>query len=197
MSDPISLQEEVDRIAELHQQVLRVQRLQEQAQAALLLRMKFKLDGGAMDMDQVTDVYMKARDVLSPGFHDQLKAILGPAATGIYGKAHHKRVREAKKARANPNGPGGTWVGTYPFDQYCPMPPKGTPVVYFLYDAADTQVYAGSSSELQKRLVGHARQGKVFVRWSAVPCSDREAAYKLEDQLLRDHKLPLNVRAGR
>lgn len=197
MTETASFQPELNRIAELHDQMQQIRRLQEQAQVALLLRMKFKLDGGSLNMDQVTDVYMQARDMVTPGFHGQLKDILGLEGTGIYGKAHHKAVREAKKARATPNGPGGTWVGTYPFDQYCPMPPKGTPVVYFLYNLAGERIYAGSSSHLQNRLVGHARQGKEFVRWNAVPCPDREAAYRLEDQLLRDHKLPLNVRAGR
>lgn len=43
----------------------------------------------------------------------------------------------------------------------------------------------------------HIRDGKSCARWLAYPCADREAAYVLEGQLLRERKPYLNRRVGR
>lgn len=89
----------------------------------------------------------------------------------------------------------GTWRGVYPFaDDW--RPPLGQSVVYVLYDALNVPCYVGSSEQFSTRLNTHART-KAFAAWIAYPCTDREAAYELEDRLLGEHKPYLNRRSGR
>ncbi len=100
------------------------------------------------------------------------------------------------KARISPQpNIDGTWRGTYPFaDDW--RPPTGQSVVYVLYDAANVPCYVGSTQDFSIRLNTHARE-KAFSAWIAYPCTGREAAYVLEDRLLKEHKPYLNSRAGR
>lgn len=96
-----------------------------------------------------------------------------------------------------PNGPEGSWVGTWPLTPSAPRPTDGKPVVYVLYDASNEPCYVGSTAHFAIRLGAHAKDGKAFVRWQAHPCRDREDAYALEDRLLRERLPQLNRKASR
>jgi len=99
--------------------------------------------------------------------------------------------------RHAPNGPEGTWVGSWPFAREDRLPRVGTAVLYVLFNAANEPIYVGSSGNLRQRLKAHARDGKPFIAWQAYPSTDREAAYQLEDRLLKERKPPMNKKAGR
>ena len=96
-----------------------------------------------------------------------------------------------------PNGPADTWVGEWPHIDGEPYPISGISVVYVLFDATNEPCYVGSTSKLRPRLSEHTKAGKLFVRWQAYPCRDREHAYEIEDRLLKHHLPRLNRRAGR
>lgn len=92
----------------------------------------------------------------------------------------------------------GAWSGESPLGQRAPRPPDGQAVVYVLFDHENVPCYVGSTEKFKQRIDTHTRDAsKPFVRWAAYPCPDREAAYVLEDRLLRAHKPYLNRRAAR
>lgn len=87
------------------------------------------------------------------------------------------------------------WVSATPSDDN-PMPPRGQNVVYVLYDASSTPCYVGSSGDFPARLKWHLKDGKPVRVWIAYPCDSRQAAYALEDRLLKQHLPYLNKKAG-
>ncbi|WP_086707507.1 GIY-YIG nuclease family protein [Streptomyces antimycoticus] len=96
-----------------------------------------------------------------------------------------------------PNGPEGTWSGTWPCPETDPCPLRGVAVVYVLFDARNEPCYLGSTDQFRTRIGKHVKDGKVFTSWQAYPCPDREAAYVLEDRLLKERLPSLNKKAGR
>ena len=96
-----------------------------------------------------------------------------------------------------PNGPEGTWLGPWPTGADDPVPPPKAFVVYVLFAASNEPIYVGSTGNFHTRLHRHAVEGKPFVHWQAYPAADREAAYRLEDRVLREQLPALNKRAGR
>lgn len=120
------------------------------------------------------------------------------------GLPHPSRMRadsEAIRRNASNDPASGGWVGEFNWHEYVvipgPHPPNWTPVVYVLYAADCTPIYCGSTEHFKQRLKAHAREGKEFVAWRAVRCADREQAYVLEDQLLKQSCPPLNRKASR
>lgn len=99
--------------------------------------------------------------------------------------------------RHAPNGPNGTWHGSWPLAHGDRVPMYNTCVVYVLYDAANAPCYVGSTQHLSSRLKGHHKDGKAFAAWTAFPCADREAAYQLEEKLLAEHQPYLNKKRYR
>lgn len=91
----------------------------------------------------------------------------------------------------------GNWRGPFPLAPDEIAPPTGQSVVYVLFDDANAPCYVGSSEQFRTRLKNHERDGKPVTRWLAYPCSDREAAYLLEEKLLREHRPYLNKRVSR
>lgn len=105
---------------------------------------------------------------------------------------------DARMGRVHaPNGPEGTWVGSWPFAKEDRLPRNGTAVVYVLFDASNEPIYVGSSGSLRTRLKAHARAGKPFVAWRASRNANREEAYQVEDRALKERKPPLNKKRGR
>lgn len=97
-----------------------------------------------------------------------------------------------------PNGPAaGTWVGTFPLTVEQPTPRWGISVVYVLFDEMNQPAYVGSTEDFRVRVKTHQRDKPGLVRWMAYACDDREAAYRLEDRLLREHMPHMNKRRGR
>jgi len=96
-----------------------------------------------------------------------------------------------------PNHSDGTWFGWHPFELGMPVPKNGTPLVYFLYDRRGEVCYTGSTATLRSRLNAHARDGKRFDAWLAVPCRNRQDAYALEEEILKAELPRMNQRRGR
>ncbi len=96
-----------------------------------------------------------------------------------------------------PNGPEGTWIGSWPCSESEPYPVRGVAVVYVLFDANNQPCYVGSTNQFRTRMGKHMKDGKAFTNWQAYPCPSREHAYELEDRLLKEQLPSLNKRASR
>lgn len=154
------------------------------AEAQFLHSVAAAYAAGELDMGALADAYQEYRAVAGTGFRTRWNdAVPVSAAT----------LREWPSAA--PNGPAGSWEGTYPIEGG-PAPRHGVCVAYVLFDDANEPCYVGSTSNFRNRLGNHRRDGKAFVRWAAFPCTDRTAAYALEDRLLKEHKPYLNKRAA-
>jgi hypothetical protein len=105
---------------------------------------------------------------------------------------------EARMGRRHaPNGPEGTWAGSWPPAPEDRQPRLGTAVVYVLFDSANEPIYVGSTGRFLHRLKAHVRDGKPFVAWQACPAASREAAYRIEDRVLNEHLPSMNKKRGR
>lgn len=115
----------------------------------------------------------------------------------------------AESIKYTANGPHGSWTNydsswqetlpdwvSYTPSDDNPMPPRGQNVVYILYDGSSTPCYVGSSGDFPARLKWHLKDRKPVVVWIAYPCETREAAYALEDRLLKQHMPYLNKKRG-
>lgn len=140
---------------------------------------------GELDTHGLAEAYQEYRLAAAAGFQKRWDAAIPVSAATL---------REWPSAV--PNGPSGSWEGTYPINGG-PAPRPGVCVVYVLFDLANQPCYVGSTSGFRVRLGDHRRDGKSFVRWTAFPCTDREAAYQLEDRLLAEHQPYLNKKRGR
>jgi len=146
---------------------------------------------GALDLVDLVAVHRSLRVYLRPGYSKRWHGAGLPSVNRLntYVDLRHRFVM---------NGPGGnSWVGEYPIGAEEPRPDYGVSVVYVLYGSDNKPVYVGSTSAFIPRVNTHARDGKKFVAWMAVPCRDREHAYELEVKLLRQSMPPLNRRVGR
>src|SRR4051794_32748355 len=93
--------------------------------------------------------------------------------------------------RTTPNGgEPGLWVGPRRIG-HRPCPPRGTFVVYTLFDQGGVPVYVGQSNHLSARIRAH-RATKGFVRWVARECPSREVALAMEADLIRYLRPVLN-----
>ncbi len=91
-----------------------------------------------------------------------------------------------------------SWWGTFPVDGNYDFPEKTIAVVYVLFDFMDVPAYVGSTDQFKERMKAHKRERPgMFARWVAYPCEDREAAYQLEEQLLRANLPYLNRKVTR
>lgn len=171
------------------------------AEAQVLHRAGRDYEAGLLSIDDLYALYKRYRDLVwretAPGRRDYyFRPTFGyvwNVNVQVRGDMLPHLVRQAKLHRRN--GPDGTWQGEYPLGD-APRPPDGQSVVYVLYDDANVPCYVGSTERFKSRLRQHARDKK-FARWAAYPCDDREAAYQLEERLLREHKPYLNKRASR
>ncbi len=145
---------------------------------------------GDLTLDDLGELYARVKDLSGPGFTRLWNERMDVPAGAV---AAHVRLRAANR----PNGQGGHfWCGPYPYAFDAPRPPKGTAVLYVLYDWTNEPVYVGSTGNFGSRMRNH-HGVKDFTWWLAYPCESREAAYLLEDGLLAARKLRLNVKAGR
>jgi predicted GIY-YIG superfamily endonuclease len=111
-------------------------------------------------------------------------------------KANRARHLAERQRQNLPNGPNGSWTGPMHLGGHA-RPNDGIAVVYVLFDAANLPIYVGSSGRFGARIEAHRRGKPQAVRWVAYGCRNREHAYELEDQLIKQHKLRLNKRNGR
>jgi hypothetical protein len=164
-----------------------LQAKQREAEAQHLWRISCAWTAGLLDMGDLATAYVDFRDSADPGYCNRWNAILPVSAARIQS---HIKIRFYRA----PNGPHGTWEGTFPFGDET-TPGTGTAVVYILFDEANVPCYVGSTEHFRRRLHQHA-EDKLFVFWRAIPCANRAAAYALEDRLLHEHKPYLNKRAA-
>lgn len=140
--------------------------------------------------DDLADLYHEVRQT-GTGFHAQWEKIVGVNTCTL------RHVRIARD-RTRKNGPGGlSWVGTYPIAVTDPAPANWSSVVYVLYDSANEPIYVGSTWHFRERMNDHWKNGKPIARWMACPAGSREAAYLMEDGLLKERKPSMNRKAGR
>lgn len=162
-----------------------------EAERQLCHRIGTDFAAGRLSEADLCELYDEYRLIAEPGFSDRWGEHLpfsGKQMSGVKGRL---RWREALSS--------GPWSGEYPFLGHGqePTPPTGCSVVYVLFDAKNIPCYVGSTKYFSSRLTQHHRAGKRFGRWMAQHCANREAAYLLEERLLREHKPYLNVRASR
>ena len=165
-----------------------LQATQGEAEDQHLWRISCAYNAGQISLDELAAAYVEYRAVTDPGYSHRWNAVMAVSAARLQ---NHLKVLSYRA----PNGPHGTWEGTFPFDDET-TPGTGTSVVYVLFDAANVPCYVGSTGHFRRRMHWHADEGKAFVFWRAHPCNSRAAAYELEDQLLRQYKPYLNKRAA-
>jgi predicted GIY-YIG superfamily endonuclease len=129
------------------------------------------------------------KDSYGPGYSTAWNSIMPVAANQVKWLAE----RELQAALI---GTHGCWRGLVPVaDQMAP--PKGTSVLYVLFDDENEPVYVGSTGNFRARMYGHQRDKREAVRWVAYPCHDRDRAYEIEDRVLKERLPRMNKRAGR
>lgn len=144
---------------------------------------------GEISPEQLLDLHNEMRDSFGTGYSKVWNAI----APIPHNKLAHVVER---RRRDKPNGPLGSWFGTFPlFTQ--PTPPEGVCVVYVLFDDTNEPVYVGSTQNFRLRMADHRANKPRLASWTAYPCRDREHAYQLEVELLRQHKPRMNRKRGR
>ena len=168
----------------------KLDRRRRDAFAQVLNRIGVEYRAGAITLGEMIDLYAEMRDL-------GVSADWWGRATGLsYQDVFREKCRRQVIERNKPNGPEGSWVGPWPMPEGFPRPPKGTPVVYVLFDEFNTPCYVGSTGDFRTRVGIHAK-GKRFASWQAHPCRDRDDAYAVEDRVLKQHKPHMNGRAGR
>ncbi len=104
--------------------------------------------------------------------------------------ARDRRIAEEQRRQS--------WYGTFPLDGSYTVPSKGVSCVYILFDRADVPAYIGSTEQFRTRMGSHRRERPgAFLRWICYTCESREAAYQLEEKLLRENLPYLNRKASR
>lgn len=156
------------------------------AEEQMLHRASAAFRTGRLDAVGLYEIYEQYKALQIPGRMARWNAVMP-----IKWQQMHNAVRW------QPNEMTGTWSGTWPLSDRDHRPAPRVSVVYVLFDAHNEPIYVGSTADFRIRLKAHAKDGKPFVRWQAYPSADREAAYLLEDRLLRERKPRLNRKASR
>lgn len=181
---PASSRATLQHIQLLNRRITKLTEAREQAEEQLLHRAAASYRSGEMSLSNLIELYWHYQEAGSPGKSRRWNA-------------HFDLTYQAMGMLPAPNGPEESWVGEWPLSEGAPCAIRGLAVVYVLFDAENAPCYVGSTGKLRTRLSQHARSGKQFTYWQAHPCRDREHAYQLEEQLLRQHMPYLNRRAGR
>lgn len=191
-TSPGKLAATLDHLALIRGKWEKLQAAQIAAEEQLLHRVGRMYEAREIGELQLIALYEAFSAVALPGYTKRWNAAVPLSAKRIPNLRTHLQYL----LQNAPNMPDGTWRGTRPIGSG-PIPVDGIPVVYVLYDAENGPCYVGSSEKFRARLQSHERDDKPFVRWSASRCSDREAAYQIEDRLLAEFKPYLNKRRGR
>jgi hypothetical protein len=175
----------------LSERIHKLKRAQASAEEQIIHRIACDYRTGNVGIETVYALYQKLKATAVSGFPFRW-------SLGMPDEAHATRIRHTvyRKVRHQPDA-DGNWRGIYPLEPAERFPRTGTSVVYVLFDDANVPCYVGSTSDFRGRSKAHRKEGKAFVCWLAYPCADREAAYALEDRLLREHKPYLNRKASR
>lgn len=181
-----SAQATLQHVGMLNERARKLDELRIAAEMQLLHRVGAAFASGQLDMVGLQEIYHQYASLGLPG-----KSNRWNGAVSVPWNA----MRYA--GRWIPNGPEGTFVGTWPLENDDPAPYHTASVVYVLFDALNEPVYVGSTGNMRGRLKAHAKAGKQFAAWQAYVVEHREAAYELEVKLLRERLPRLNKRVGR
>lgn len=182
----ITLAATLQHIEAVHARQAKLLAARESAEEQLLHRLGSAFRCGEIGVSELIQVYSRYKDLDIVGRSKRWNKHVG---------IHWQSM--AAMSERGLNGPEGTWIGDWPVHYLAPAPAKGISVVYVLFDAENEPCYVGSTKNFRQRLNDHAKDGKVFVRWQAYPCRDREHAYQLEDRLLKERLPHLNRKASR
>jgi len=173
-------------IENLHNRMARLEVLRIEAEEQLLHRAAVAFQAGQLRADGLSEICDRYKALPFPGRMTRWNEIM---------PVNWHRMHELPKWQ--PNGPAGTWVGSWPIGKADQVPAPKAFVLYVLFDSHNEPIYVGSTGNFRTRLKTHFRQGKPFVRWQAYAVADREAAYQLEEKLLRERLPRFNKKAGR
>lgn len=172
----------------LHGKRRKLRDVQVQAEEQLIHRVASDFNSGRLSLKELYEFYLRFRAAAVEGFTHRWDSEMPITATKVRG--------EAERYLRDQPSPDGTWTGTYPLGSQG-TPPDYTSVIYVLFDPKNVPCYVGSTYRFRDRMKAHRKAGKNFDCWVAYQCSDREAAYQLEERLLREHKPYLNKKACR
>lgn len=188
----VSIQSTLDHMTRLRDKRARLAAAQLDAERQVLARMASAHRDYLVTFEDLGDFYEQFRQIADVGFGARWDEVFKiPYAT------LRAWITNKRNPRWHPNGHGGSFFGEWPLTLNAPRPKVGRSVVYVLFDVQLMPCYVGSTKNFQYRLAAHQRDGKPFTRWVAYPCDDREAAYALEDKLLKEHRPYLNRKASR
>lgn len=181
----------VDHLALIHRKIAMLEAARNDAEKQLFYRMAQEVKSRPDPERALVSAYAELKEQLELPFAKNWNAALP-----ISSMAAATRARTAY--RYEKNGPGGrSWVGTRPVGDDQHVPRAGIAVVYVLYGADNEPLYLGSTGEFRTRIRTHSSGPIPWVSYMATPCSDREAAYQLEDSYLKTRKPPMNRKAAR
>lgn len=187
------------------------------AERQVLHRIRCDYTAGELSLDNLYRLYRRYRSLT----HDQgpdgkdVRKHLRPTPAALWDETmpipNNQVVARIKAQEFNKRyeqNEDGYWSGVANLDMHAHRPPDGQAVVYVLFDDQNVPCYVGSTEKFKTRIDTHYRngpggnrsrpeRGKEFERWVAYPCPDREAAYQLENRLLKEHKPYLNRKASR
>lgn len=158
--------------------------------AQLLTMVARKYRAEEINSTQLQQFYRDMRESYGPGWTRVWNAHMPVTGNRLaHVAARDRRIAEQRKTPS--------WSGVFPInDQEAPL--AGISVVYVLFDKAGVPAYIGSTATFRERMKAHRSiRPKLFVRWIAYRCDDREAAYELEVRLLRENLPYLNRKVGR
>ena len=172
----------------LHGKRCKLRDAQVHAEIQVIHRVACDFNAGLLSAEDFYRFYLRFRLVAIEGFTHRWDARMPMTASKVRG--------EAERYLRDLPSPDGTWSGIYPLGGQG-APPDQVSVVYVLFDPHNVPCYVGSTAHFRERLKVHRKKGKRFDRWMAYRCEDRDAAYALEERLLREHKPYLNKKIHR
>jgi RNA-splicing ligase RtcB len=184
-NDEESLQSTLEHIERISARIASLTRIQEQAETQLAHRVGTLARSGRITRAEALGIYRAVQRVAHEGKSLRWNQEMPKGFT-----SSSLMVSPERDVNYEPNGPGGTWLGTS-MHSY-PAPTEGQCVVYVLYDTDNVPCYVGSTMQFKTRMRQHRRSGKKWVAWRAMPCADRTEAYEREREMLREYAPYLN-----
>lgn len=186
----ISVNATLQHVENLHARIQKLEELRLEAEVQMLHRAATACESGNLDRLDLLDLHERLQHLGLVGRSKRWDEVMPVKWADL--------ATELRIGRAHaPNGPEGTWVGTWPPSPGDRMPRPRTPVVYVLFDASSEPIYVGSTGSLRVRLKRHDWDGRQFAAWQAYRTKSREEAYELEVRLLNERLPPLNKKRGR
>lgn len=138
---------------------------------------------------------MNARDVLAA--YDQVREWGTTSCTSGFSTRWLQQIpldrnSLSRLAAAIPPGNDATWSGDTGWDGLDggDLPPRGTHVVYALFDHTGVPVWIGMTQQFRAKVKRHHRAGTTWVSWTAWPCADRDDALVVRRRIIEQYNLP-------